>query len=250
MSVWMLLAQTTQEVAPAKNMTFLQLIARGGWFMVPIVLCSLGAVALILERMIALRKKTIIPPGFLEGLSRIGLTDRQAAMEYCRKSNTPVGRVIAVGIRKLPQGEEAVERAIEDAGANEVAKLRRNLRTLYSISVVSPMLGLVGTVSGMIAAFQVAARGGMGKAELLAGGIYEALITTLGGLAVAIPVLVSYYYFLGKIDRIVAEMNDISERFLEEQVLPIQQTTRSAPVSSPSPAPESVSILSPLPATA
>ena len=249
MSVWMLLAQTTQQVAPAKNMTFLQLILRGGWFMLPIVLCSLGAVALILERMIALRKKTIIPPGFLDGLSRIGLSDRQAAMEYCRKSNTPVGRVIAVGIRKLPQGEEAVERAIEDAGANEVAKLRRNLRTLYSISVVAPMLGLVGTVSGMIAAFQVAARGGMGKAELLAGGIYEALITTLGGLSVAIPVLISYYYFLGKIDRIVAEMNDVSERFLEEQVLPAAQKIRPAPQQSTH-LPEASSLLSPMPATA
>jgi biopolymer transport protein ExbB len=249
MSIWMLLAQTTQAAAPAKNMTFLQLILRGGWFMLPIVLCSLGAVALILERMIALRKKTIIPPGFLDGLSRIGLSDRQAAMEYCRKSNTPVGRVIAVGIRKLPQGEEAVERAIEDAGANEVAKLRRNLRTLYSISVVSPMLGLVGTVSGMIAAFQVAARGGMGKAELLAGGIYEALITTLGGLSVAIPVLISYYYFLGKIDRIVAEMNDISERFLEEQVLPAAQKIRPAPQPQPH-VQEVPSILSPMPATA
>ena len=249
MSIWMLLAQTTQAAAPAKNMTFLQLILRGGWFMLPIVLCSLGAVALILERMIALRKKTIIPPGFLEGLSRIGLGDRQAAMDYCRKSNTPVGRVIAVGIRKLPQGEEAVERAIEDAGANEVAKLRRNLRSLYSISVVAPMLGLVGTVSGMIAAFQVAARGGMGKAELLAGGIYEALITTLGGLSVAIPVLISYYYFLGKIDRIVAEMNDVSERFLEEQVLPAAQKIKPAPQPQ-SHVSDAPSLLSSMPATA
>jgi biopolymer transport protein ExbB len=228
-------APATQPAAPpAKNLTFLQLILRGGWFMVPIGLCSVAAVTLILERSVALRKKKVIPPGFLEGLARVGLSDRKAAMEYCRGSNTPVGRVIASGIRKLPQGEEAVERAIEDAGHNEVARLRKNLRTLYSLSVVSPMLGLVGTVSGMILAFQVAARGGMGKAELLAGGIYEALITTLGGLSVAIPVLVFYYYFLGKIDRIVAEMNDLSEQFLEEHVAPGQHVSRpTAPAVTP-----------------
>ena len=244
----------TTTTPPGKNLTFLQLLMKGGYFMIPILLCSVAAVTLILERFIALRKKNVIPVGFLEGLSKVGLSDRQAAIAYCRQSGTPVGRVIATGIRKLPQGEEAVERAIEDAGANEVSRLRRNLRTLYSISVVAPMLGLVGTVSGMIVAFQVAARGGMGKAELLAGGIYEALITTLGGLSVAIPVLVFYYYFLGKIDRIVAEMNDLSEQFLEQHVHPSPPGRPVSPAPAPAPQPvrESPSIVSPIgmPATA
>jgi biopolymer transport protein ExbB len=171
--------------------------------------------------MVALRRKKLIPPGFMDGLTKVGLSDRAAAIEYCRKSNTPVGRVIAVGIRKLPQGEEAVEQAIEDAGANEVGKLRKNLRALYSIATISPLLGLLGTVWGMIVSFQVASHKGLGKAELLAGGIYEALVTTLGGLMVAIPVLVFYYHFLSRIDRIVAEMNDVSEQFLEQQVSPV-----------------------------
>jgi len=232
MSTWLILAQTTQP-APATQMTFLQLLWKGGIFMIPIALCSLAAVALILERMIALRRKLIIPPGFLDGLAKVGLADRQAAMEYCRRSKAPVGRVIAVGLRKLPHGEEAVEQAIEDAGANEVAKLRKNLRALYSIATISPLLGLLGTVWGMIQSFQVASAKGLGKAELLAGGIYEALVTTLAGLMVAIPVLVFYYHFLSRIDRIVSEMNDVSERFLEEHVSPVAATRK--PVVSPAP---------------
>jgi biopolymer transport protein ExbB len=226
MSYLVMLARTTQP-APATEMTFLQLLIKGGIFMIPIGLCSLAAVALILERMIALRRKVIIPPGFLDGLAKVGLSNRQAAMEYCRNSKAPVGRVIAVGIRKLPQGEEAVEQAIEDAGANEVSKLRKNLRALYSIATISPLLGLLGTVWGMIQSFQVASARGLGKAELLAGGIYEALVTTLAGLMVAIPVLVFYYHFLGRIDRIVAEMNDVSERFLEEQVSPVATSKKT-----------------------
>ena len=249
MTEFFMLAQATQPAAaPATEMSFLQLLWKGGIFMIPIGLCSLAAVALILERMFALRRKLIIPPGFLDGLAKIGLSDRQAAMEYCRKSNAPVGRVIAVGIRKLPQGEEAVEQAIEDAGANEVSKLRKNLRALYSIATISPLLGLLGTVWGMIVSFQVASSKGLGKAELLAGGIYEALVTTLAGLMVAIPVLVFYYHFLSRIDRIVSEMNDVSERFLEEHVSPVAATKR-ATVISPAPDPASSPTIG-IPATA
>jgi len=223
------------------------LTVKGGIFMIPIGLCSLAAVALILERMFALRRKLIIPPGFLDGLAKVGLSDRQAAMEYCRKSNAPVGRVIAVGIRKLPQGEEAVEQAIEDAGANEVSKLRKNLRALYSIATISPLLGLLGTVWGMIVSFQVASSKGLGKAELLAGGIYEALVTTLAGLMVAIPVLVFYYHFLSRIDRIVSEMNDVSERFLEEHVSPVAAAVKRTPAPQ---ATESSAPIVGIPATA
>ena len=129
---------------------------------------------------------------------------------------------MAAGLRKLPQGHAAVERAIEDQGGAEVHKLRRNMRLLYGVSVVAPLMGLLGTVWGMIEAFRVtSSQQGLGKPELLAKGIYEALVCTMAGLMVAIPVLMLYYFFASKIERYVAEMNDVSleftDHFLEEK---------------------------------
>jgi len=219
------------------KMSILELLLKGGWFMVPIGLCSLMGLAIIIERLIALRRGAIIPPRFMEGLKSAFRGDRQdraAGLEYCGENDCPMGRVAAAGIRKMRRGETAVERAIEDAGANEIGLLRRNLRMLYGVAAVAPMLGLLGTVWGMIQAFQVASEAGLGRAEKLATGIYEALVTTFGGLIVAIPALIFYYYFLSKIDRIVYEMNETSVELVEHY---LGQEAASAP---PAPVPAAV----------
>jgi len=200
------------------KMTFLELLLKGRWFMLPIGLCSLLGLAIVVERMIALRRSVVIPPEFLGGLKatfRHDEKDRAVGLGYCSANDSPMARVAAAGIRKMHGGEQAVEHAIEDAGANEVSKLRKHLRMLYGVSGVAPMLGLLGTVWGMIQAFQVASAGGLGRAEGLAKGIYEALVSTFGGLMVAIPALIFYYYFLGRIDDIVHEMNETSVEFVE-----------------------------------
>ncbi|KKL18856.1 hypothetical protein LCGC14_2471320, partial [marine sediment metagenome] len=206
------------EVDQTPKMSLLELLLKGGYFMIPIAGCSLLGLTVIIERFIALRHSVIIPPGFMAGLKgafRHTSQDRQAGLDYCHANDCPIARVAAAGIRKLHRPEESVEQAIEDAGANEVAKLRRNLRVLFGVSAVSPMLGLLGTVWGMIQAFQVASLKGLGRAESLATGIYEALVTTFGGLCVAIPVLIFYYYFQGRIEHIVSMMNDVSVEFLD-----------------------------------
>lgn len=212
-------APTTQQAAiadEAASMTFLQLLIKGGWFMIPIGMVSLIGLALIMERLVALRMSRVVPGRFLRGMKAAG-RDVRAAIEYCRGHDSPIARIVGAGLRKLPHGEEAARRAIEDAGVNEVHKLRRNLRLLFGVSAVAPMLGLIGTVWGMIEAFRVtAAARGLGRPELLAKGIYEALVTTLGGLIVAIPVLMFYYYFVGKIEQIISVMNDVSEEALEQ----------------------------------
>ena len=208
------------------RMSILELLLKGRYFMIPIGLCSLLGLAIIIERAVSLRRGAIIPRGFMDSLKgnfRHSGDDRRAGLDYCRSHDCPVARVAAAGIRKLHKDEESVEQAIEDAGANEVAKLRRNLRMLFGVAAVSPMLGLLGTVWGMIQAFQVASLKGLGKAEHLAQGIYEALVTTFGGLIVAIPVLIFYYYFQGKIERIVSEMNDVSVDFVEHYMGPEAQ---------------------------
>ncbi len=217
------------------KMSFIELLGKGEWFMLPIGLCSLLGFAIIIERCVALRRSAIVPPTFLPGLTNLFQTkgDREAALNYCRESDAPIGRVMAVGIRKMSQGVEAVEQGIEDAGANEVMKLRRNLKILFGTASVAPMLGLLGTVWGMIESFQTASAEGLGggdAAQGLAGGIYEALVTTFAGLCVAIPILVFYYYFQGKIERIVTDMNDVSEEFIEHYMAEVDPSTLREPV--------------------
>jgi len=205
----------TQDQA---EVSALQLFAKGGWFMIPILAASFMGLTIIIERLLALRRRKIVPAGFLDGLKaafRQGTDNISAGIDYCRKNDSPMARVLSAGLHKLDTDEAAVEEAIEDVGANEVSKLRRNLRLLFGVAAVSPMLGLLGSVSGMIRSFQVASIMGVGKAELLSKGIYEALVSTYGGLLVAIPTLIFYYYFLNRIDGIVTEMNDTSRDFLE-----------------------------------
>ena len=210
-------APATQPAEEASQ-NFLQLLLRGGVFMIPIGIASLLGVALILERTLALRRSRIVPKHFMKDLKAAG-SDRKEALAYCHANPSPIARIMAAGLRKLPRGPVVTEKAIEDAGENELHKLRRNMRMLYGVAAVAPMMGLLGTVWGMIEAFRVASsHQGLGRPELLAAGIYEALVTTLAGLMVAIPVLMFYYYFSGKIEQVVADMNDASAEFVEHFV--------------------------------
>lgn len=229
------------KLKEGKEMSFIELLGKGEWFMLPIGLCSLLGFAIIIERCFALRRSVIVPPAFLPGLTSVftNKNDREAALNYCRESEAPIGRVMGVGIRKMAQGVESVEQGIEDAGANEVMKLRRNLKVLFGAASVAPMLGLLGTVWGMIEAFQTASSEGLGggdTAKGLAGGIYAALVTTFAGLCVAIPILVFYYYFHGKIERIVTDMNDVSEEFLEHYMAEVDPSTLHEPINQQQPA--------------
>jgi biopolymer transport protein ExbB len=211
--------QSATVVTQPPDLTFLQLLVKGGWIMIPIGIASMIGLGLILERTVALRRSNIIPRRFLRDLKKIapqGAENREAALRYCREHPSPVARIVAAGLRKLPQGPAAVERAVEDSGGVEVQKLRHNMRMMYGLTVITPMLGLLGTVSGMIEAFRITASAeGLGKAELLAKGIYEALVCTYAGLLVAIPILLVYYYFIRKIERYVAEMNELSIDFAD-----------------------------------
>ncbi len=213
--------------------TLFELFRAGGPFMYALLACSVLSVAIIIERFISLRRAYVIPAGFMAGLRgvfRDVREDRQAALEYCRTSDSAIARVVAAGIKRLPQGPSAAEKAAEDAGANEALKLRRNIRMLYALGSVATLLGLIGTISGMIKAFQVAAGGGLGKAELLAKGIYEAMVNTFGGLAVAIVCTAFYYYFLSRIERLIGDMNDAVAEFGDRYVAPPSTASRSRPV--------------------
>ncbi len=204
-------ATATTQPATNTSMPLIELFIKGGIFMYPLAACSIIAVAIIFERMLSLRRSQVIPKNFMKGLR--GVTrdlreDRQRALDYCRQKDSPIARMIAAGIKRIPRGFAAAEKAIEDAGANEALKLRRNMRFLYAIGSVATLLGLIGTIYGMIKAFQAAAAAGVGRINELSTGIYLAMVNTFSGLAVAIVVTIFYYFFVGRIERLISELND------------------------------------------
>lgn len=202
----------------APRETLFSLIKKGGPVMIPLGICSILAVAISIERFLSLRRAKIIPPGFIAGLKeKLGAPDSDVhpAIEYCAATESPVGRIFRAGILNLRRGEALVEKAIEDQGANETDKLKRSLRWLGIIASISPLLGLLGTVYGMISAFETSTIVAGGKADFLARGIYEALVTTAAGLTIAIPVLVVFQYLSARIDSLVDEIDEMGVEFLE-----------------------------------
>jgi biopolymer transport protein ExbB len=186
--------------------------------MVPLGIGSIVALALAIERLLSLRESKIVPAGFILGLREQMTLDPakgvDRGIQYCERHNGPVGHIFKAGILKLPRGEDSVEKAVEDAGSREVEKMKRSLRGLAVIATVSPLLGLLGTVYGMISAFQTATSVGMGKADVLAKGIYEALVTTATGLTIAIPTLIIYQYLNSRVDALVDEIDEMSIEFM------------------------------------
>ena len=194
------------------------LLWKGGWVMIPIALASVLALTLTLERFISLRRIKIIPPEFLSGLRSLwqqgAAVDVENGVEYCRRNPCVLGHLIAAGMPKIKRGEDSLQRALEDAGAREVDRMKRSLKPLSMIATVSPLLGLLGTVYGMISAFQAASSAGVGKSDVLAQGIYEALVTTAAGLTLAIPVLIIYQVLNNRVDSFVDDLDLGAEEFL------------------------------------
>ncbi len=195
-------------------------IIKGGPMMIPIGLASLVAFAVVIERSLTLRRRRVIPPDFLPGLrekleSGASTAD---ALAYCTARQGPLPTIFAAAVKRLHEPVERLEKRIEEAGQREVLKLRKYLRALAVIASVAPLMGLLGTIFGMIRAFQTVASSGaaLGRTELLARGIYEAMITTAAGLIVAIPVLMCYHWMASTIERLVLEIDHMTVEFVEE----------------------------------
>ncbi len=199
-----------------------ELATKGGVMMIPITLCSLVVVAVVLERLAVLRKPRVVPPGFEKKLHAAMETGGPAdARQACTKHDSPAARVVAAGLDKLGHGPEIVEKHLTAQGEYELHLLRKRLRMLTVIAAIAPLLGLTGTIFGMIRAFQTVAMSGesLGKAELLAGGIYEAMITTAAGLLVAIPTIIFYHWLVSRVDGLARELDRIAVDFVERYVL-------------------------------
>jgi biopolymer transport protein ExbB len=188
---------------------------RGGPVMYPILACSIIGLAVFLERIAFLRRKHLLPDRFVRGVTRAWQRGEfEVAWRLCQQQDIPLARMLRAGLRKVKEGPQDVERAIEAAGSHEAGVLDTNLRFLGAISNIAPMLGFLGTVTGLITAFNVIAVQGTGDPKLMADGVSEALITTEFGLFVGIPALGAYHYLRGKVDRLLHEMEAITIELL------------------------------------
>ncbi|MCP4492963.1 MAG: MotA/TolQ/ExbB proton channel family protein [Gammaproteobacteria bacterium] len=193
-----------------------ELVQAGGWLMIPILLCSVIALAIVSERLWTLRQKKVIPakliPGIWKLLNNDALTERH--IEQIEKGS-PLGRVLAAGLLNRHLSRDMVRESIEETGRFVVHEMERFLNTLGTISTITPLLGLLGTVIGMIKVFTAIKTIGVGDPGQLAGGISEALITTAAGLTVAIPSLIFHRHLKRKIDELVVGMEQEAMKLVE-----------------------------------
>ena len=173
----------------------------------PIILASIGAAAIILERLWTLQERRVLPRDLTQRVWQLVESNQvNEKVITALEQNSPLGKVLAAGLASRHRSREIMMERLEDAGRHVVHELERFLNTLGTIAGVSPLLGLLGTVTGIIRAFNAIEAGGMGDPRALSGGIAEALIATAAGLCVAIPALISYRYLRGRVDGIVVEM--------------------------------------------
>jgi len=199
------------------DMAMFNFIFKGGPLMWPILFCSVVAVAIVLERLWHLyRIKIDIPKFFSRVLGLLQKKKTKEALSLCQNTHAPIARLLACAIQNHKLNYQDQERVISRVGSREVRDLGRNLRGLAIIGSITPLLGLLGTVSGMIKCFmKIQELGGRVDANVLAGGIWEALLTTAAGLSVAIPTLVFYHYFEGRVDNYSARMKEVLQELLE-----------------------------------
>jgi biopolymer transport protein ExbB len=193
-----------------------ELIRAGGWVMWPLILCSIAALAIIGERFWSLQKKYGAPESLLPQVRQWLARDELdgARLELLRESSL-LGRILSAGLVNREHDRDIIKEAIEDAGRHSVPELERYLRTLGTIAAISPFLGLLGTVLGMIEMFMGIGSKGVGDPSIVASGIAQALIATASGLTVAIPSLIFYRYFRGRVNDLLVDMEQTALKLVE-----------------------------------
>ncbi len=194
----------------------IELVREGGWLMLPILLCSVIALGITLERLWTLRAKRVCPEHLVAEVWRwLQQGDVDAKRIEALRRHSPLGRILAAGLQHRRGTRTLMKEAIEDTGRHVVHELDRYLNTLGTIAAITPLLGLLGTVVGIMKVFAVITSQGNANAQALAGGIAEALITTAAGLAIAIPTLIVYRYFRGKVNELVVRMEADAVKLVE-----------------------------------
>lgn len=203
----------TEVVETATEMNLWDMATKGGWIMIVLALLSVLCVYIFVERLVVIRKASKIDPVFMDRIhDYVRNEELKSAINYCRITNTPAANMIEKGIERIDRPASEVQAALENAGNLEVAKLEKGLSVMATISSGAPMIGFLGTVLGMVKAFwEMANAGNNIDITLLSSGIYEAMITTVGGLVVGIVAMFAYNY-------LVSRVNDVAN-VLEAQTL-------------------------------
>jgi biopolymer transport protein ExbB len=214
--------------------SILGLLLKGGWIMVPIGACSLVALTIIVERALILRRARVAPPGLLNAV-RPFRNDPVRAAQQCASDPSPAAAVLLAAIKSTGEPRDVRDRLVEEAGQRQVVRFRQRMRLLSALPQSATMLGLLGTVFGMIRTFTVVAASGesLGKTERLAQGIYEAWTATAAGLFVAIPVLLCYHMLMARIDSAAALLDKVAVEWLDEDTTSAPRPAAAAPAAAP-----------------
>lgn len=193
-----------------------EIVSAGGLLMMPIIICSIIALAIVAERFWTLKQEKILPTNLVADVWRMA-SSKQLTDEKVREiqQESPLGRILAAGLMTRTQERESMKASIEEVGGHVAHELERYLSALGTIAAITPLLGLLGTVIGMIKVFTNITTVGVGNPAQLAGGISQALITTAGGLMVAIPALMFYRYFRNRVDGLVVDMEKESLKLVD-----------------------------------
>ena len=208
-------AAAVQGAEPILYKNLLDILRSGGLMMAPLFACSFVTLVFLFERAISLRRGRVIPRPFVKRfLHQVqeGKLDRDQALELCQENGSPIADVFAAAIRKWGRPSVELEQTVIDAGERASSGLRRYIRVFNGVATISPLMGLLGTVFGMIRLFNaISTADAMGRTELLAAGISEAMLTTAAGLLIAIPALCIYLYFLGRVERLLADIDGLAQ---------------------------------------
>lgn len=190
---------------------FWNVLQRGGIIMIPLLLSSIIALAVVIEKIITLRRKKIIIPEIVSIIENLkSLADIKLAISICEKNKGPFANIVLIGLKNVHLAKEEMREMFQDQGRQEVRSLQRGLGILETIAAIAPLLGLLGTVVGMIKVFDVISVQGVGQTSALSAGISEALITTVVGLSIGIPTLVFYNYYSDKAENLILDIEKYS----------------------------------------
>ena len=213
------------EVTAEESMNVFELAVKGGWIMIVLAILSVVGVYIFFERFSTLRKAMKRNPLFMERIhDNIKDNDLKSAANYCRSENTPLSRIVERGIKSFNFSASSIRETVDNCANLEIATLEKGLPILSTIAAVAPMIGFLGTVTGMVRAFwEMANAGNNIDITLLSGGIYEAMITTVGGLVVGIAAMFAYNYLVTRVDKVVSQMEARTMAFMDLLNEPEQQ---------------------------
>lgn len=210
------IAENLSQADPAEELRLVNLVMKGGLIMIPIAILGIIGIFIYVERFLTIRKASKVDHGFMEQIRSMVLNDNIAsAIALCKSKNTPIARMVETGISKIGKPFNDIRGAIENEGNLEILRLEKNMPLLATIAGGAPMIGFLGTVTGMITAFYKLSLAGTSTGPgVVAGGIYEALITTAGGLFVGVPVFFMYNHLTSQIDKLIFRMEATTTEFI------------------------------------